>query len=737
MEDQGKLSPDYWDCHYSEEESGPRTNVPADFLLCVKQILAATVCKEDVGLVIGCGDSIMSPEIVAAGYHETIHVDFSQVCITAMKAHYPNVCYEIADIRDLRYLDSSFDFILDIATLETLLVGGDLLRKDVAEELRRVLKPRGKVISISEAPHCAREIFTGTKCRLLTSSRVVNLMTHLHGKEERWNFIEEMREIQANTWLSIISKPRHSIWDQDWCCGSFCIDICGSLDGRWFTSLDFSRVDPLAKIATVPRIDLPTLRCTTTKLKILKQNPVTCSRDWIIELIPLAFFEKRYDCAIAKLLEKMGTARPQLSHWYYQADLMFLISLNFGGVLPLQDFHHNIPPAKLIIGALIHGMLSSRLGIAIDPNRKIRRVDQEKYEGFLDEVCADILSLWTRELEHLATMARPLKNLFMQGAEVRLLLEILESDDNVFWCSLAFQDVLATALFKDPHLKKYPLNPAYQNEFLRRLLNRIAEFNVEPHEAFLTAQSRTQYYGKSNIFGPELHYKTFALEERAWTLGGDAKWLVTLRLAETITQALGLKLWPSGLFLAELVHHQARTEQLKPLEGKPAIIELGAGVGFPSIVAGIHGLRVVATGYHAAELEILEENARINNVQHLVEVATLNWEEDKGNLWCCCDKLVSESLALAADCIYCPEIIGPFVNVLKFLIEEKGISKALVAYVKRNEHTFRQFQSTLEGSGLSWKKLELKEIPHILHYSRVGMECLELTRHESINQETG
>jgi len=715
MEDQGKLSPDYWDYHYSEEESGPRTNVPADFLLCVKQILAATVCKEDVGLVIGCGDSTMSPEIVAAGYHETIHVDFSQVCITAMKAHYPNVCYEIADIRDLRYLDSSFDFILDIATLETLLVGGDLLRRSVAEELRRVLKPRGKVVSISEAPNCAREIFT----------------------EERWNFIEEMREIQANTWLSIISKPRHSIWDQDWCCGSFCIDICGSLDGRWFTSLDFSRVDPLVKVATVPRIELPTLRCTPTKLKIPKQNPLTCSKDWIIELIPLTFFEKRYDCAIAKLLEKMGAAKPQLSHWYYQADLMFLISLNFGCVLPLQDFHHNIPPAKIIIGALIHCMLSSRLGIAIDPNRRIRMVDQEKFSRGLDEVCADILSLWTRELEHLASMARRLKNLFMQGAEVGLLLEILECDDNIFWCSLAFQDVLATALFKDPHLKKYPLNPAYQNEVLRRLLNRIAEFNVEPHEAFLTAQSRTQYYGKSNIFGPELHYKTFALEERAWSLGGDAKWSVTLRLAETITQALGLKLWPSGLFLAELVHHQARTEQLRPMVGKPAIIELGSGVGFPSIVAGIHGLRVVATGYHAAELEILEENARINNVQHLVEVATLNWEEDKAHMWSCCDKLVSDSLALAADCIYCPEIIGPFVNVLKFLIQEKGISKALVAYVKRNEQTFHQFLSTLEGSGLSWKKLELQEIPHILHYSREGMECLELTRDQSINQETG
>jgi predicted nicotinamide N-methyase len=64
------------------------------------------------------------------------------------------------------------------------------------------------------------------------------------------------------------------------------------------------------------------------------------------------------------------------------------------------------------------------------------------------------------------------------------------------------------------------------------------------------------------------------------------------------------ELWPSGLALAHRV-------QEVPLAGK-TVLELGCGLGLPSLVASLGGAEVVATDWAPEALELLRRNARRN-----------------------------------------------------------------------------------------------------------------------------
>ncbi len=77
------------------------------------------------------------------------------------------------------------------------------------------------------------------------------------------------------------------------------------------------------------------------------------------------------------------------------------------------------------------------------------------------------------------------------------------------------------------------------------------------------------------------------------------------------------ELWPSGLALAQAV---ARLE----LRGV-SVVELGAGLGLPSLAAALGGAGVLASDWAAEAVELLELNARHNGIG--LRAARVRWDE--------------------------------------------------------------------------------------------------------------
>ncbi|NWX94647.1 EFMT4 methyltransferase, partial [Nothoprocta pentlandii] len=126
----------------------------------------------------GCGTSALSHDLHALGYTDITSIDFSPVCIAAMRArhaHCAGLRWAVMDMRALRFPDASFDVVLEKGALDSLLTEerdpwrvsaqGAAALHQVLAEVSRVLRPGGRFVSISFAqphfrkPHYAQEAF--------------------------------------------------------------------------------------------------------------------------------------------------------------------------------------------------------------------------------------------------------------------------------------------------------------------------------------------------------------------------------------------------------------------------------------------------------------------------------------------------------------------------------------------------------------------------------------------------
>jgi len=97
------------------------------------------------------------------------------------------------------------------------------------------------------------------------------------------------------------------------------------------------------------------------------------------------------------------------------------------------------------------------------------------------------------------------------------------------------------------------------------------------------------------------------------------------------------ELWPSAISLARHLHE-------RDLAGTRAI-ELGCGVGLPTVAALASGARVLATDHYEAALDFAAHNARAN-LDYEPETALLDWRTpDNG-------RLGTFDLVLGADVLY-------------------------------------------------------------------------------------
>jgi predicted nicotinamide N-methyase len=97
------------------------------------------------------------------------------------------------------------------------------------------------------------------------------------------------------------------------------------------------------------------------------------------------------------------------------------------------------------------------------------------------------------------------------------------------------------------------------------------------------------------------------------------------------------ELWPSGLALARHVAAQAL--------GGLRVVELGCGLGLPSLAAALGGADVLATDWAEDAIELLQRNAERNGL--FLRAARLRWSEPEPML-----RAAQWDLVLGADLLY-------------------------------------------------------------------------------------
>jgi len=114
------------------------------------------------------------------------------------------------------------------------------------------------------------------------------------------------------------------------------------------------------------------------------------------------------------------------------------------------------------------------------------------------------------------------------------------------------------------------------------------------------------------------------------------------------------ELWPSGVALARRV-------AVRSLRGA-RVLELGCGLGLPSLAAALAGGRVLATDWSPQAIELLEENAERNGAA--LETALVDWADPTAIV-----ERAPWDLVLAADVLYERRNVAPLLDLLPRLIE--------------------------------------------------------------------
>lgn len=116
------------------------------------------------------------------------------------------------------------------------------------------------------------------------------------------------------------------------------------------------------------------------------------------------------------------------------------------------------------------------------------------------------------------------------------------------------------------------------------------------------------------------------------------------------------ELWPAGLALAHALPDR--------LDGV-RVVELGCGLGVPSLVAAARGAGVTAVDWAAEAIKLIRENAARNGLT--IEAVYADWRSFDGGDF---------DLALAADVLYEARNVEPLVQLLPQLAPEALVALA-------------------------------------------------------------
>lgn len=186
-----------------------------------------------------------------------------------------------------------------------------------------------------------------------------------------------------------------------------------------------------------------------------------------------------------------------------------------------------------------------------------------------------------------------------------------------------------------------------------------------------TPESHGAAAGAAEVaFGVPLADFTFRIAGRTWTIRAardqDALMVAADRF---VAFPFGLLIWESAQALAE-----ALAEDKGGVAGR-SVLELGAGVGFPGIMARDLGAASVRQTDHISEaLDLCRVNAAVNRVEG-IELALANWDA-----WTDARRY---DLIIGSDVIYERQAHAPLIAILDRNLAPGG--RALIADPRRQD----------------------------------------------------
>ena len=149
MPEYGKA--EYWDERYKSNDTTFDWFVAFEPL---RDIVMSLVKPESKVLVIGCGNSRLSPQLYEAGIHNIINVDISEVVVQQMRARFKEMDkmeWLRMDVMKLEFPDNAFDVVIDKGTVDSLLCGGNSFHNVYVmnKNVTRVLKRGGRYIVVT------------------------------------------------------------------------------------------------------------------------------------------------------------------------------------------------------------------------------------------------------------------------------------------------------------------------------------------------------------------------------------------------------------------------------------------------------------------------------------------------------------------------------------------------------------------------------------------------------------
>jgi predicted nicotinamide N-methyase len=117
------------------------------------------------------------------------------------------------------------------------------------------------------------------------------------------------------------------------------------------------------------------------------------------------------------------------------------------------------------------------------------------------------------------------------------------------------------------------------------------------------------------------------------------------------------ELWPSGVALARRVSARA-------LKGA-RVLELGCGLGLPSLAAALAGGRVLATDWSPHAIDLLRDNAARNGAE--LEMEIVDWQHPETLL-----ERAPWDLVLGADLLYERRNVAPLLELVPPLLGTGG-----------------------------------------------------------------
>ncbi|XVE74179.1 hypothetical protein DITRI_Ditri11bG0178100 [Diplodiscus trichospermus] len=162
----------YWDARYVQEAGGAFDWYQRYSSL--RPFVRSYVPTSSRVLMVGCGNALMSEDMVKDGYEDIMNIDISSVAIDMMRRKYayvPQLKYMQMDVRDMSFFpDESFDSVIDKGTLDSLMCGTDapISASQMLGEVSRLLKPGGIYMLITygdpsvRMPHLIRPAYNWT-----------------------------------------------------------------------------------------------------------------------------------------------------------------------------------------------------------------------------------------------------------------------------------------------------------------------------------------------------------------------------------------------------------------------------------------------------------------------------------------------------------------------------------------------------------------------------------------------